>query len=156
MEKNTVLSINSLRIGYSAGKRAFGILPELNASACGGELIAVIGRNGIGKSTLLRTLTGLLPALGGRIIISGKDISDYSRIELARKIGYISTEIVRGSNMSVYDLVALLGRFPHTNWIGNIDSDSREAITCAIRKAGMEGFDFVLLQNCPMVNDRGQ
>ena len=141
MEENTELSVKSLRIGYSSGKRAFAILPELNASACGGELIAVIGRNGIGKSTLLRTLIGLQPALGGKIIISGKDISDYSRIELARKIGYISTEIVRVSNMSVYDLVAL-GRFPHTNWIGNIDRNSREAITCAIRKAGMEGFEF--------------
>ena len=53
--------------------------------------------------------------------MQGKNIRDYSRIELAQKVGYISTEIVKVSNMSVYDLVAL-GRFPHTNWIGKIDA----------------------------------
>lgn len=141
MKEDPLLSINSLRIGYSSGRRTCQVLPELNASASAGELIAVIGRNGIGKSTLLRTLTGLQPALGGNILLSGRKISEYSRMELARKIGYISTEVVRTSNMSVYDLVAL-GRFPHTNWIGTLDSDSREAITAAIGKSGMEGFEF--------------
>ncbi len=141
MKENSIISITSLKIGFSSAKHAFPILSELNASASRGELIAVIGRNGIGKSTLLRTLTGLQPVLRGNILISGKDISKYSRIELARKIGYISTEVVKVSNMSVYDLVAL-GRFPHTNWIGNIDSNSRDAITSAINKTGMEGYEF--------------
>jgi iron complex transport system ATP-binding protein len=141
MKEDPLLLVNSLLIGYSSGRRAFQVLPELNASASAGELIAVIGRNGIGKSTLLRTLTGLQPALGGSILLSGKEISEYSRMELARKIGYISTEVVRTGSMSVYDLVAL-GRFPHTNWIGTLDIDSRKAITEAIRKSGMEGFEF--------------
>ncbi len=144
MKENAAISVNSLRIGYSSGRRAFPILPELNASACSGELIAVIGRNGIGKSTLLRTLAGLQQSLGGKIMISGKDISEYSRIELAGKVGYISTEVVKVSNMNVYDLVAL-GRFPHTNWIGYIDNNSREAITRAITEAGLEGFGFRLV-----------
>jgi iron complex transport system ATP-binding protein len=141
MMENTTLSVRSLRIGYTSGKRTFSIMPEFDASACPGELIAVIGRNGVGKSTLLRTLTGLQPALGGNIIISGKNISDYSKMELARKTGYISTEAVRVINMSVYDLVSL-GRFPHTNWIGYLDRESRDAISLAILKSGLEGFEF--------------
>ncbi len=144
MKEDPVLSVNSLRIGYSSGKHSFQVLSELNASASAGELIAVIGRNGIGKSTFLRTLTGLQQPMGGSILISGREISEHSRIELARKIGYISTEVVRVSNMSVYDLVAL-GRFPYTNWIGTLDGDSREAISGAIGKAGMEGFEFRLV-----------
>lgn len=140
MDEKTILSISSLKIGYHSGRHGSSILPELNAAVSAGELIAVIGRNGIGKSTLLRTLTGLQPVLGGNIHLSGKDISEYTRLELARKIGYISTEVIKVSNMSVYDLVAL-GRFPHTNWIGSIDDVGREAISLAIKGAGLEGFE---------------
>jgi iron complex transport system ATP-binding protein len=134
-----ILSFNSLRIGYISGKSKNVLLPPLNACAHRGELIAVIGRNGIGKSTLLRTLTGLQPALDGEIYYSGKNILDYSRTELAQKVGYISTEIIRVSNMSVYDLVAL-GRFPHTNWIGKIEMNDHEAIMDAIDKVSMKSF----------------
>src|SRR4030042_929617 len=99
-----IIVLDSLRIGYKTGKNAYPILPAISASSSGGELIAVIGRNGIGKSTMLRTIAGLQPSLGGQVILDGKSASDYSRIELARSIGYISTEVVRVSNMRVADL----------------------------------------------------
>jgi iron complex transport system ATP-binding protein len=138
-DSKKILSLDSLRIGYGSGKNENVLLPPLNASAIGGELIAVIGRNGIGKSTLLRTLSGLQPPLGGDICYSGKAIKDYSRTELAQKVGYISTEIVRVSNMSVYDLVSL-GRFPHTNWIGKIKMEDHNAIMEAIDMVSMKPF----------------
>ena len=136
MNLTEILSLYSLKIGYVSGKHETVLLPPLDACANKGELIAVIGRNGIGKSTLLRTLTGLQPSLGGEIFYSGINIKDYSRRELAQKVGYISTEIVKVSNMSVYDLVAL-GRFPYTNWIGKIDVKNQEIIMDAIEKTGM-------------------
>ncbi len=141
MKKNfsEMLTLNSLKIGYVSGRHENVLLPPLNACANKGELIAVIGRNGIGKSTLLRTLTGLQPSLGGEIFYSGKNIRDYSRMDLAQKVGYISTEIVKVSNMSVYDLVAL-GRFPHTNWMGKIDTKNHEVIMDAIEKTTMSAF----------------
>jgi len=131
-----ILSIDSLRIGYFSGKTEKVLLPPLNAHAGTGELIAVIGRNGIGKSTLLRTLTGLQKPLGGNIFYNNRNIREYSRMELAQEVGYISTEIVRVSNMSVYDLVSL-GRFPHTNWIGKIEDEDNLAIKDAIEKTSM-------------------
>ena len=134
-----ILSLGSLIIGYVSGNNKKILLPPLNACAKKGELIAVIGRNGIGKSTLLRTLAGLQPSLGGEIIFKGKNIKDYSRIDLAQNVSYISTEIVRVSNMSIYDLVAL-GRFPHTNWLGKIDKENHEAIMDALNKTSMSGF----------------
>jgi len=134
-----ILSLNSLKIGYVSGNNKKVLLPPLNACAKNGELIAVIGRNGIGKSTLLRTLAGLQPSLGGEIIFNGKNITGYSRIDLAQNVSYISTEIVRVSNMSVYDLVAL-GRFPHTNWLGKINKENHEAIMDALNKTSMSGF----------------
>ncbi len=134
-----ILSIDSLNIGYSSGKRARILLPPLTVTAGTGELIAVIGRNGVGKSTLLRTIIGLQPSLGGKVFIKGKDITLIPRLDLAQIIGYISTEIIRVSNMSVYDLVAL-GRFPHTNWIGKIDHNGQLAIEDAIYKTGLADF----------------
>jgi iron complex transport system ATP-binding protein len=135
-ETDEILSLCSLKIGYAAGRNVNLLLPPLSANVQRGELIAVIGRNGIGKSTLLRTLAGLQPSLGGDIYYSGKNIRDYSRKDLAQTIGYISTEIVKVNSMSVYDLVAL-GRFPYTDWFGRIDSNNHKIIADAIEKTGM-------------------
>lgn len=134
-----ILSFRSLEIGYESGRNKNILLPPLSGSAKTGELIAVIGRNGIGKSTLLRTLAGLQPSLGGEICLNGKKLHDYTRLELAQKVGYISTEIVKVSNMTVYDLVAL-GRFPHTNWIGTIDRENHKIILNALTMTSMSGF----------------
>lgn len=137
VERAKILSINSLSVGYGSGKLGNIILHNLDASAIKGEIIAVFGRNGIGKSTLLRSVAGLQTSMGGEILLSGKNISGFSRSELAKRIGYISTEVVKASNMRVYDLVAL-GRFPHTNWIGKIDTQSHKVIMAAVERTGME------------------
>lgn len=134
-----ILSFDSLRIGYGSGKHETMLLTPLSASAVEGELIAVIGRNGIGKSTLLRTITGLQKPLGGEIFFEDRNIMGYSRMELALKVSYISTEVVKVSNMSVYDLVGL-GRFPHTNWIGKIEEKDNDAIIDALEKTSMFSF----------------
>lgn len=135
-EIEKILNIESLEIGYATGKKKKVLLPPLNASACEGELIAIIGRNGIGKSTLLRTLAGIQQNLGGDIFYSGKRISDYSRSDLALRVGYISTEPVRVANMSVYDLVSI-GRFPYTNWIGKIDAEDHRIIMNSLEMTSM-------------------
>jgi iron complex transport system ATP-binding protein len=137
--KREILSFDSLLIGYSSGKNKMILLPHLKACAYEGELIAVIGQNGIGKSTLLRTITGLQDNLGGTVNINGKTIKSYSRIDFARNIGYISTEPVRVANMKVFDLVAL-GRYPHTDWLGKLKSEDQKIIMNAIEKVGMQLF----------------
>ncbi len=137
--KKEILSFDSLLIGYTSGKERIILLPPLSASAYKGELIAVIGQNGIGKSTLLRTITGLHGALGGKVIIQGRAMESYSRIDFARNIGYISTEPVRVANMKVYDLVSL-GRYPHTDWLGKLKSEDHNIIMDAIEKVGMQLF----------------
>lgn len=137
--RNEILSFESLLIGYTSGKTAKILLAPLKARAYQGELIAMIGQNGIGKSTLMRTLTGLQMAIDGSIIINGKSIKDYSRMDFARHIGYISTEPVKVSNMKVYDLVAL-GRFPYTDWLGKLTVADKAIIMDVIEKVGMQSF----------------
>jgi iron complex transport system ATP-binding protein len=131
-----ILSIRSLKIGYQSGRNSRILLPPLNAGAGKGELIAVIGKNGIGKSTLLRTIAGLQAALSGEIFYEERNLRDYSRTDLAQTVGYISTEIVKVSSMRVYDLVAL-GRFPYTNWLGKMEAADHQIIMDAIEKTGL-------------------
>jgi len=138
-ERGKILFFDSLEIGYSSGRMRKSLLPPIRGNGLEGELVAVIGKNGIGKSTLLRTIAGLQPVLAGTMSIDKRDIHEYSRIQLSAKIGYISTETVRVSNMSVYDLVSL-GRFPHTNWFGKIDDSGHEAIADALAKTSLNTF----------------
>jgi iron complex transport system ATP-binding protein len=135
-DREKILSIDSLLIGYKSGNNTSMLIPPLTSLALKGELIALIGQNGIGKSTLLRTITGLQESLGGNIYIKGKLLEEYGRYDLARQIGFISTEPVRVSNMKVYDLVAL-GRYPHTNWTGKLEEADHEKVFESISKVGM-------------------
>jgi iron complex transport system ATP-binding protein len=77
--------------------------------------------------------------LGGKLAVDGRNIREYSRIKLSERVGYISTEIVKVSNMKVYDLVSL-GRFPYTNWLGRIKAADHKMIIDAIQKTGMGDF----------------
>jgi iron complex transport system ATP-binding protein len=135
-ENEKILIIDGLSAGYGSGKSEKKVLSEINATAAKGELIAVIGRNGSGKSTLLRSISGLQRYSSGKIYFEDTEISKLSRKQLAQKVGYISTEIVKVHNMSVYDLVAL-GRFPHTDWTGRIDSENESRILEALSDTGM-------------------
>ena len=82
-QSDKILTLDSLLIGYGSGKDATILLPPLNSSASKGELIALIGQNGIGKSTLLRTITGLQQPVAGRIVLKGRDLSEFNRYDLA-------------------------------------------------------------------------
>ena len=68
-----ILSFRDLEIGFKSGKFRHVLLPPLNGSAVKGELIAVIGKNGIGKSTLLRTFAGLQDLITGKLTIDGTE-----------------------------------------------------------------------------------
>ncbi len=81
-----LLEIESLTSGYGKGSICRSISLEVGEK----ELVCMLGRNGVGKSTLLRTIIGLLPVQSGRILLDGEDISalpDYQRAR--RGIGYV-------------------------------------------------------------------
>jgi len=135
--RQILLSLSGLEIGYGTSGYKRILLPPITETASEGELIAVIGRNGVGKSTLLRTIAGLQPVISGQLHIDGRKISDYSRVHLSEKVGYISTEIVKVSNMTVYDLVSQ-GRFPYTGWFGRIGKDDDHVILESVEKTGLK------------------
>jgi len=87
-----------------------------------GKLIALIGANGIGKSTLLRTITGIQKPLSGTLSLKGKTLQEYDALALSKEMSLVLTDKLPPSNLTVFELVAL-GRQPYTNWIGQINRD---------------------------------
>lgn len=131
-EKGIITDTRSLAIGYTDGRKEYRVLDNIEVSARAGELVAVIGRNGTGKSTLLRTIAALHPALSGNVRIFGKNIGDLPAGDLPRIVTYTSVEPVAVSNMSVFAMAAL-GRFPYTNWLGSLTDADREAVMNALK-----------------------
>jgi len=107
------LTTTNLSIGYKNKE----IASNLNLELKQGQLVCLLGQNGVGKSTLLRTLASLQLSLGGQIEIDGQSIDAIDKKELAKTLGIITTEKIGTSNMSIRELVAL-GRFPYTDWLG--------------------------------------
>jgi len=130
------IEISNLSVGYKNRSSTELLLSEVNSNVHAGELIAVIGRNGTGKSTLIRTLCGLQAPIGGNIILDGNDYNSYNLMEKARKISFVSTEIIQLNHMRVIELVAL-GRHPYTGWFGNMDRADIDIINSAIDSVGL-------------------
>ena len=131
----------SVSIGYHERSNASVVVKkELCLRALGGEVIALIGSNGIGKSTLLKTIAGFQPPLSGELMIHQKPVSQYSANELAREMSFVSTEIVRVANLTVREMVGL-GRFPYTNWFGQLTESDDAIVDDAIRQVGLSGYE---------------
>ncbi|MDR2814882.1 MAG: ABC transporter ATP-binding protein [Prevotellaceae bacterium] len=133
------IALNDLRIGYAAKSATREVFPAFSAAADRAELVALLGRNGLGKSTLLRTITGLQPPLGGDVHILGKNIRACPLRTLATQISYVSTDNVKVGNLKVFDLVSL-GRYPYTGWFGTLSQKDRDVVMQSLAMVGMEAY----------------
>lgn len=128
---NPILSTSNLKIGYTSKKVATIIAEKINVTLEKGKLISLIGANGIGKSTLLKTITGIQKPISGNVILNGKNISEHTSLELAKVLSLVLTESLPPSNLTIFELVAL-GRQPYTNWIGTLTDEDITKINQAI------------------------
>ncbi|TYB77418.1 ABC transporter ATP-binding protein [Bizionia gelidisalsuginis] len=135
--QNTILKTEDLSIGYRSKKTETSIASGINLTLNKGELIGLVGGNGIGKSTLLRTLTNVQPALKGSVLLHGKTIESYDNLTLAKVLSIVLTETIASKNLSVFELIAL-GRQPYTNWVGTLTTADANAINAAISQTNLE------------------
>ncbi|HEY9048689.1 MAG TPA: ABC transporter ATP-binding protein [Ohtaekwangia sp.] len=124
--KKILLETNGLAVGHHGSDKA--LFENLNLSLCQGELVCFMGPNGIGKSTLIRTLAGLQKALKGTIRLG---------TNLHQQIAVVLTDKVVSSNMSVYELITF-GRYPYLDWSIRLREEDKNIIDEAIRQVHIQ------------------
>ncbi len=130
-----MLRARDLAVGYRTRRTRRAVLEHVNLSVNAGELVCLLGPNGIGKSTLLRTLTRMQPALWGHVDLGGDDLESISQTELARRVGVVLTERVAVEALPVRRIVEF-GRYPYSGWFGRLTSADRAAVDWAIDAVG--------------------
>ena len=130
-----MIQFENIKLGY--GSRT--LIANLSAKICAGELTALVGRNGTGKSTLLRAIAGLGDIVDGKIIIDGKDITSLTAPEMATLVAFVTTDKVRITNLRCRDVVAL-GRAPYTNWIGRMQQSDTRIVEESLASVGMSEY----------------
>jgi len=134
-----ILKLSNIKIGYKTKKKDIVVAKNISFELQKSKLTALIGINGIGKSTLLKTIIGFEKPLNGTIFFYQKDISKINSEKLAKHISIVLTEKIPPNNLSVYELVAL-GRQPYTNWIGTLSDLDKQIIDKVIQLTQIEDF----------------
>lgn len=132
-DKHIVLKTESLSIGYQQKKNSLVISDAIDLTIEKGKFVAVLGKNGVGKSTLLRTLSKVQNPLQGAIFLNNKNLNKYTNKELATTLSLVLTEHLPESQLTVFELIAL-GRQPYTNWIDSLSEEDIEKIDWAIEQ----------------------
>jgi len=139
--KNIILKTENLSIGYSTKKLQAIVSSNINIELKKGELVGLIGANGIGKSTLIRTITNVQEALNGSVLINNKNLSELNPIDLAKMMSLVLTEQIASKNLTVFEVIAL-GRQPYTSWIGNLSENDTAIINKAITQTNIEDLKY--------------
>ena len=131
------LETRNLSVGYRLSKGRKRVLQSgLDIVLPYGKMTCLLGRNGIGKSTLIRTLAGLQAPLDGEILLEGKPLTAFSASERAQRIAVVLTDREADGMLTVQDVVAL-GRLPYTNFWGTLTDTDREFIESAMKMMGI-------------------
>ena len=141
IKTNSILKTKNLSIGYKSKKNESIVASNINVELHKGELVGLIGANGIGKSTLLRTLTNVQPSISGDVFINNIELNNLNNNELAKALSLVLTDHITSKNLSVLELVAL-GRQPYTNWIGNLSAQDKDVVNNAVLKTNIEDIKY--------------
>lgn len=130
-----MIRLKNFSIGYGPRR----LLVDINTAIKGHRLSALLGRNGTGKSTLLRAIAGLNHHYSGEIILNGHDVGGMTPGEMSRTLAFVSTERTRIPNLRCSEVVAV-GRAPYTDWIGRLRPEDKEIVERSLAAVGMEGY----------------
>lgn len=132
----SILNTHNLSIGYRKNKSCTTIISGLDLELKQGVLAALVGANGIGKSTLLRTLVGNQQPIAGIVNINNQNLSTISKKELSHLLSIVNTDRTQAGGLTVRELVAL-GRQPYTGFLGILDKNDQRIISESMQSAGI-------------------
>ncbi len=130
-----MIRLENLTLAYGART----LIRNVTAEVPCGRLTALVGRNGTGKSTLLRAIAGLGSIAAGRILVDGREVGSLSPAEMAVTVALVTTDRVRIADLRCRDVVAL-GRAPYTDWIGRLQRDDIRIVERSLALVGMESY----------------
>lgn len=137
-----VIRLSHLSVGYSP---SLPVVSDINAVVRSGQLTCLTGENGIGKSTLLKTLTGFLPKLNGSLLLDDREVGTFSQRELARQVSIVLTQKPDVQNLTVEEVIGL-GRSPYTGFFGRFHDADRTVIADALASVGIEPLRHRMIQ----------
>lgn len=126
-----MIDIKHLEIGYQNKRENISVFKNLNLTLNTGDLVGLMGDNGIGKSTFLKTITGNLSPLSGEILLNSKNISNYSAQSIGQLLSIVVTEKIGGFNLTVWDVVAT-GRTPYINIFGKLTPEDKAIVESSL------------------------
>jgi len=139
-----MIDIKQLEIGYTDKRKNISVFKNINLTLGAGNLIGLMGDNGIGKSTFLKTITGNLAPLSGEIVLNSKTISNYSAQQLAQLLSIVITEKVGGFNLTVWDVVAS-GRTPYISIFGKLTAEDEGIVNSSLQQLNLEPLKYKLI-----------
>lgn len=131
-----MINIHSLSIGYKQKRKINCLQKDINFSCNEGDFTLLIGKNGCGKSTLIKTIYGILPPFSGTISVNKQDISDFSIHERSKLISVVLTKRIYSEKFIVEDVVAI-GRHPYTGILGRLSEKDHKIITHSMEDIGI-------------------
>jgi len=139
-----MIKLTDLEIGYTTKKNKLSVYTNINAQFNPGDLVGLIGDNGVGKSTLLKTITGNLAPLHGNIILNNKSITEYDAQSISSQLSIVITEKLGGFNLTVWDVVAA-GRTPYINVFGTLSANDQNIIEQSIELMQLQALKHKLI-----------
>ena len=130
-----MIELRNITLAFGSNK----LISDASARFSRGNMVALLGRNGTGKSTLLRAIAGLGKVEMGDIIIDGNISTTLSATERAERIAFVNTERVDVDALTVRELVGI-GRSPYTNWIGRLTTEDSKIVEHAMEVTGVMKF----------------
>lgn len=131
--KHIVIETNNLAIGYKQRNNTTIVAKNINFNIEKGKLVFILGKNGTGKSTLLKTLSKVINPISGEIFFNKKNVQSIPEKQLANQLSLVLTEKLPESLLTVFELVAL-GRQPYTNWVDTLSDLDKKTVLDALKQ----------------------
>ena len=128
-----MIELRNISLGFGSRRLIQGASARFECS----KITALLGRNGTGKSTLLRTMAALQRPLEGEVLVGGDDVAMLGAEQLSRRLSFVNTERVDVEALRVYDIVSI-GRSPYTDWMGRLSREDDDVVRRSIALAGVE------------------
>ncbi len=137
--KKVVVKLEYVTTGYKERKNVKIVSKDITVQIRNGELVALIGANGCGKSTLMRCIGGLQKVIDGSIFIDDKNVVEMSSSERAKYLSFVLTDQIESANLTVYDIVSN-GRYPHIGYLGKLSTTDWKIVNDSLEACSLSGW----------------